>query len=213
MYSPFRLASKYLRYYFSASNGRGHGIHSPFVYDFVRRVLHDGKHYSDYSRIGDLRRRLKKDRTMLEIEDLGAGSAISANKRRSVSELARHAAKPRKLGQLLFRIARYYQPGAMLELGTSLGLSTAWLAAGSLNGRVLTIEGSAAIAAEAGKNFRSLKMANVEQIVGDFDYTLETALDRIGRPDLVFVDGNHRRDPTLRYFDLLAGRMSASSVL
>jgi predicted O-methyltransferase YrrM len=213
MYSPSRLAVKYLRYYFSASNGRGHGIHSPFVYDFVRRVLQDKKRYTDYSRIGDLRRRLKKDGTILEIEDLGAGSAIGAGKRRSISELAGHAAKPARLGQLLFRIARYYQPGVLLELGTSLGLSTAYLAAGSINGRVWTIEGSAAIAAQAGKNFQSLEMGNVEQIVGDFDQTLHPALDRIGRPELVFVDGNHRREPTLRYFGLLAGTMSSSSVL
>ena len=213
MYSHSRLAWKYLHYYFSASNGRGHGIHSPFVYDFIRRVLHDRKEYPDYSRIGALRRQLEKDRTMLDIEDLGAGSAISRSRRRSVSELARHAAKPMKLGQLLFRIARFYQPGTILELGTSLGLSTAYLAAGSLDARMVTIEGSAVVAAEARKNFQTVGLERVELVTGDFDQTIHVVLDRTGLLDLAFVDGNHRREPTLRYFNLLAGRMSASSAL
>src|ERR1700754_634556 len=130
MYSRYRLAQKYLHYYFTAANGKGHGIHSPFVFDFILNVLNDRVAYPDYAAVEGLRRRLRGDGTLLEIEDLGAGSAWKAPRQRSVGDITRRAAKPAKLGQLLYRVARYYRPVRVVELGTSLGFSTAYLAAG-----------------------------------------------------------------------------------
>ena len=131
MYSRLRLAKKYFHYYLSAANGKGHGIHSPFVYDFVRNVLNDRSSYPAYAGVEALRAQLLRDPTLLEVEDLGAGSALQASRQRSISDIARHAAKSKKLGQLLYRITRYYHPAIVLELGTSLGLSTAYLSAGA----------------------------------------------------------------------------------
>ena len=37
---PFTLLN-FLKYYFSASNRKGHGVHSPFVYSFIRSVLNN----------------------------------------------------------------------------------------------------------------------------------------------------------------------------
>jgi predicted O-methyltransferase YrrM len=249
MYSRLRLARKYLAYRCRASNGKGHGIHSPFVFDFVTKILNDTRDYPAYTRVEGLRQRLLADGTTLEIEDLGAGSVRDGKadrvgaerpgkekgdrrsaecRRRSVADIARNAAKPRKLGQLLFRIARHYQPRVMLELGTSLGLSAAYLASGAEKGggsiqgglaagandlKLLTIEGSAAIAAVAEANFRSLGLESIELVRGPFDDMLPGVLDRIGSIDLAFVDGNHRREPTLRYFHLLIARASPSAVL
>jgi hypothetical protein len=51
LYSPFQLAKKYLHYYFTASNGKGHGIHSPYVFDFIEKVLNDKKQYECYNNI------------------------------------------------------------------------------------------------------------------------------------------------------------------
>jgi predicted O-methyltransferase YrrM len=222
MYSHLRLAQKYLHYYLTASNGKGHGIHSPFVFDLVRKVLMDDSHFPDYAPIENLRHQLQRDRTLLEIEDLGAGSAIKAARQRnmediarqrSIADIARQAAKPRKLGQLLFRIARYYQPGTILELGTSLGLSTAYLAAGAPDASVWTIEGAEAVAAVARRNFHSLGLKKVNEVTGNFDQVLVTVLDKAGPVDLAFVDGNHRLEPTLRYFESLIGRASRCSLL
>lgn len=253
-YSNFQLARKYCRYYLTAANGKGHGIHSPFVYDFVRNVLNDRRDYPEYTSIESLRGRLVNDDTLLSIEDMGAGSVAGTLGQRSIGDVARHAAKPRKLGQLLFRIARYYRPGTVLELGTSLGLSTAYLAAGvaavsagfvtrvagdltadgsvisstgtgsvmppsvadlatEQAGCVFTIEGAPAVAAAATKNFQSLGLQHIHPIIGNFDEVLEPALERIGSVDLAFIDGNHRLEPTLRYFNQLIGRLSSSSVL
>jgi predicted O-methyltransferase YrrM len=223
MYSPLRLAGKYLRYYLTAANGKGHGIHSPFVFDFVTHVLNDDRRYPEYARIESLRRRLLRDPTILGIEDLGAGSAGGASATRSVADIARHAAKSPRLGQLLFRVARHYGPTTMLELGTSLGLSTAYLAAAAAAGpsptagpspsaRLYTIEGAPAIAAIAEANLRSLGL-DVHTLTGNFDDVLPSLLAAVPPIDLAFVDGNHRLAPTLRYFELLMRHAGRPAVL
>ena len=38
-YSTLILKLKYLRYYWTAANSRGHGIHSPFVFKFIQEKL------------------------------------------------------------------------------------------------------------------------------------------------------------------------------
>ncbi len=80
MYSRLKLAQKYLHYYLTAANGKGHGTHSPFVFDLIIHVLNDDRRYDDYDRIEGLRRRLKRDPRVLEIEDMGAGSALEAGR-------------------------------------------------------------------------------------------------------------------------------------
>lgn len=220
MYSPARLARKYLHYYFTAANGKGHGIHSPFVFDFVTSVLNDRGPYPAWAAIEELRLRLRKDERLLEIEDLGAGSvwlgagsAWNKASTRSIAAIARRAAKSPRLGQLLFRVARHYRPSVILELGTSLGLSAAYLAAGAPGATVWTIEGSGAIAKTAADNLLGLGLTNVEISTGNFDNLLDPLLDKIGPVELAFVDGNHRREPTLRYFDALIRHTGRSAAL
>jgi predicted O-methyltransferase YrrM len=225
MYSPVRLAWKYLHYYFTAANGKGHGIHSPFVFDFVTHVLNDRGPYPAWAAIEELRGRLLRDDRVLRIEDMGAGSAFAGagadavagttmrmGSVRKISDIARRAAKPRRLGQLLFRIAHHYQPATVLELGASLGLSTAYLATGALGARVISIEGSGPVMEVAAENLLSLGLAP-ELVQGNFDEVLEPLLEKIGPVGLAFVDGNHRYEPTLRYFHLLMAQMSAQAVL
>lgn len=153
MYSKLTLTKKYLHYYLTASNGKGHGIHSPFVFDFVTNVLNDDRDFYAYQQIENLRQKLLTDATIIEVEDFGAGSSVSKKNRRKVCDIAKHAAKNKKLAQLLFRIANYYQPQTMIELGTSLGISSAYLASAKPNATLFTIEGSTGIAEIAKKIF------------------------------------------------------------
>jgi predicted O-methyltransferase YrrM len=212
MYSSFQVALKYLRYNLAASNGRGHGIHSPFVFDFIGKVLNDRTKYDDYSKVEKLRKRLLKDRTMVSIEDQGAGSISSVSKERSVSSIARHAVKSKKYAQLLYRIAQYYQPGSIIELGTSLGVTTSYLSLARKDRTVLTLEGATEVANIARKNFQTLHLQNIKLIEGNFDYTLPSILYHLPSVDLAFVDGNHRREPTENYFHWLLEKATSGSI-
>ena len=211
MYSAPQLAFKYLRYYLSAMNGKGHGMHSPFVYGFIRNVLNDYSHYGVPAEVERLRYQLQRDRTELSIEDLGAGSRSGATKRRTVAQLARMAVKPCKYGQLLYRLVRHYRPQTVLELGTSLGLTTAYLVKGGA-ATVHSIEGSSAVQAVAQRNLQSLGV-KAQLHLGNFDTVLPRLLSGMGPVDLAFVDGNHRYEPTLRYFTQLLEHCGNDSIL
>jgi len=201
VYSKLTHAKKWWQYYRTASNGVGHGIHSPFVFDFVKNVLNDKRDFYAFSAIESLRQRLKADHTILQVDDLGAGSRVSKSNQRKVSDIAKHALKSKKLAQFLFRLVNHYQPNTILELGTSLGVTTAYLAAANAKAKVYTIEGVPAIAAVARKNFQQLNLHNTELLEGSFDLVLPAILDKLKQVDFVFVDGNHRLEPTLRYFE------------
>ncbi|MFI5154295.1 MAG: SAM-dependent methyltransferase, partial [Chitinophagales bacterium] len=192
MYSRLRLAQKYLHYYLKGSNGKGHGIHSPFVFDFIQSVLRDGHPYEPYTKVNGLRAQLLKNQKILSMEDFGAGSAFHSSSHRSIAEIARRASKSRKMGQLLFRVSHYYRPKIMIELGTSLGLSSAYLSLGNPDSKMITIEGSAEIAREAAGNFESLGLKNIKLINARFDDALAGIAARFQsqaaneKPDLGF---------------------------
>lgn len=213
MFSRWQLAKKYIHYYTTADNGKGHGVHSPFVFDFIVRVLNDKTSYPAYDAVEGLRRQLLADEQLLTVEDFGAGSALGHTRRRKVASIARHAAKSRKLSQLLFRIAQYYQPATILELGTSLGVSAAYLAMGHPGSQVVTGEGSSAVAQKAKANFRQLSLGNVQLVQGNFDDTLPAMLQQLDRVGLAFLDGNHRLEPTLRYFEQILAHTHEQSIV
>jgi predicted O-methyltransferase YrrM len=200
-YTFFQLAIRYMRYYFTAMNGRGHGIHSPFVYAFVRQVLLDDQTHPAFEPIEEMRARLLKDTRELNLTDYGAGSGTGLEKLRTVAHIARTAAKPARLAQLLFRSARYFNTLVIVELGSSLALTTAYLAASDPNARIFSIEGDPALAAIARENLASLGSSNAEIITGNFDDQLQPLLARLPETNLVYIDGNHRLEPTLRYFE------------
>ncbi|WEK35341.1 MAG: class I SAM-dependent methyltransferase [Candidatus Pseudobacter hemicellulosilyticus] len=213
MYSRWQLAQKFIRYYLTASNGKGHGVHSPFVYEFIVHVLNDTTVYDAYSRVENLRNTMLTEKDLIEVEDMGAGSTSMKSRQRSIAAIARHAAKPAKWAQLLYRIVNYYQPETIIELGTSLGISTAYMALANPHGYVMTAEGSPSIAAEATRNFIEMGLNNVELMEGHFDETLPEMLQKLTPLDMAFIDGNHRKKPTLQYFEQILEHTHNFSVI
>jgi predicted O-methyltransferase YrrM len=213
LYSSFQLAKKYFHYYLTASNGKGHGIHSPFVFDFIKFVLNDRKKYACYEAIELIRKQLLQDHSTIDVEDFGAGSAVIKTNKRIISKIAASSLKPKKFSQLLFRIVQYYQPKTILELGTSFGITTAYLANGSKDATVYTLEGAASIAAIAAMNFKKLDLKNIQLKQGDFKNSFPELLADIKKADLAFVDGNHRKAPTLEYFAALLRVSDPSTII
>lgn len=213
MYSSYQLAKKYLHYYFTASNGKGHGIHSPFVFDFIKNVLNDKKQYECYALIEQRRKVMLNDDTIIEVEDFGAGSSVIKTNKRIVKNIAQSSLKPKKFSQLLFRMVQYYQPETILELGTSFGVTTAYLAKGNTNAKVSTCEGAKNIANIAKQTFSKLNLNNITLTEGDFTKTLPPLLQQLQSVDFAFVDGNHRKVPTLDYFVQLLSYSNAATIL
>ncbi len=202
MYTKFQLAQKYFKYYLQAANSKGHGIHSPFVYKLITDVLNDDREYYCYDSIEQLRKRLLTSNKKIIIDDFGAGSRIEKTKERSIKAIAKSSLKPKKFSQLLFRLAHYFEPKHILELGTSLGITTSYLSSACPKSRVITMEGAATVAIEAKSNFNHLQLQNISIVEGNFDDTLSSLLsNEMQSIDFAYIDGNHRYTPTCKYFE------------
>ena len=213
MYGPLTLAFKYLRYYLTAANGKGHGVHSPFVFEFIKRVLNDKRRFYAFDGIEKIRTQLLSNHSTIEIQDFGAGSRVAKTNTRKVSDVAKGSLKPAKYSQLLFRMIDYYGPAKIMELGTSLGITTAYLASANTNAKVTTFEGSATIAQIARQNHGSLGLANISLLEGNFDDQLPKWLAHNKKVDFAFIDGNHAYKPTIAYFEALLDVVEDHTIL
>lgn len=215
MFSKTQLFKKYISYLLHSSSGKGHGVHSPFVFDFITQALNDTNKYPDYTTIEQLRSRLKKETKIITIQDMGAGSRVNSEKKRRIKDIAKSALKPEKYAQLLYRIVKHYQPTTIIELGTSLGITASYLSLGQPKGSVYTFEGAQEVAAIARKNFAKLSIRNIQLSEGNFDDTLPDFLHnrKNTKIDFAFVDGNHRREPTIRYFNQMLPHVHTHSII
>ena len=206
-------ALSYLRYWLRSGNA--HGLHSPFVFGLYTTVIrHDGE-FGAYGRIEERRRELLRSNEIITVKDFGAGSQVAGagGTQRRVRAIARHEAKPSRLAQLLFRLVNHFQPATILELGTSLGLTTAYLAAADSRNQIITFEGCSNTAAVAHETFEKLGLRNVRLVEGNLDQTLPATLAKLKKPvDFAFFDGNHRYEPTLRYFEQCLANAHENSV-
>jgi predicted O-methyltransferase YrrM len=213
MYSPLQLSVKYLKHLISASDGKGHGMHSPFVYYFITKVMNDKNNYPAYQSVESLRKQLLRDSRLFIVEDFGVGGKFLKKYEQSINSIARNAAKSKKYGQLLFRVVKHFQPSTILELGTSLGITTSYLSLAKPDARLITMEGAKEIALVAKRNFSDLEIRNIEIIEGNFDNTLSSVVRDMSTIDFAFIDGNHRQEPTERYFKELLVKTNNDSIL
>ncbi|QMU31485.1 class I SAM-dependent methyltransferase [Adhaeribacter radiodurans] len=191
---------------------RLHGIHSPFVFDLYNRVIIHTGSFSIFPAIEKIRQSLYKNNKQVLITDFGAGSRTQNTRTKTISHIARTTANPPRRAQLLFRLVNFQQPVTILEIGTSLGLTTSYLAAAKKKAQVFTLEGCSPLAQQAELVFKKLQLKNVEVITGNFDETLPIVLAGLNTVDFVLFDGNHRYEPTLRYFEWCLTKSTENSV-
>ena len=196
----FHTVIKYLGYIIFSSHKKGHGIHSPFVFNLVSNVFRNKIPSGVVLELENIRKQMISEKRVISVSDFGAGSVYSNKKMRKVSEIAVHSSIPGKYGSLLYRLSKEYGGDDILELGTSLGMSTMYLAAGSSSSTVHTIEGSPELSALAKENFSHTSLGNIISYTGTFD----DVIDDLGKqklvPGLVFIDGDHRKESVARYF-------------
>lgn len=196
----FRIVKEYIKYYLRAKTK--HSVHSPFIFEFVTKVLKNGTGTNELLReIEKLRRDLLASEKVISVLDFGASSESARTYTRKVSEIVKCSAKKKKYAGLLYNIISYYNLKNILELGTSAGISSMYLAAASPCGKVITLEGCPETAALAGENFNRLKFTNIIQATGSFDEILPGIIKQQSMVDCVFFDGNHKEIATLKYFE------------
>jgi len=207
-FGRLRLVKEYLLYRLRA--GDRHGLHSPFVYRLLDEVIYKKTGDPLHGKIEQIRSSMLQSSRLLELEDFGATPGLRIKK---LKDIVRQAAKPKKYSELLYRLSAHFKPGTILELGTSAGISSMYLAAGQkgTNGKTITIEGSAAMVDIAKQNFLQVEFTNIKTYQGTFEDVLPEIL-KTETPDFVFFDGNHRMAPTLSYFEQCLEKAGNDSV-
>ncbi|MCL2596921.1 MAG: class I SAM-dependent methyltransferase [Paludibacter sp.] len=206
----FYVFSQYLKFLFSAFNTYGHGVHSPFMYDFFQKVIYEKNPFYCFEEIEKLRNSLKINNKTLFINDLGTGK----NRSEKISKIVRNALKKPPFAQMIFRAAHFTKSATILELGTSLGITTAYLAKSNSKSRIISLEGSDEIANIAQETFNRLRINNVEIVLGNIDKTLDDTLNNINEKiDFVFIDANHHYNAVIQYFNKILFKLDENSVL
>ena len=142
----------------------------------------------------------------------GAAYILVFRERRRVCDIAKRSLAKKKYAQMLARLVNWLDDGlTIVELGTSLGVTTAYMAAMDSRNKVVTYEGCSEVATIAKENWKSLGIRNIECRVGGITAdVLERDLDEV---DVAFIDANHTYTSTLAYFNVLAKKVHAKSVI
>ncbi len=195
---------KYINHLFYLGKRKGHGIHSPYLFEFVNKVVFNGAGELVPCELVEIHRKLKRDRTMIPVTGPGAASRVACSREnasgeRSVASFVHRSSVSEKYGALLYRIVHWFKPEQILELGTGLGLSTLYLSAGCRDAALYSIEGNEYRASFAGKLISGSSYGQVAVYCGEMEEKLDDLLALTGGRFVAFMDGNHRREATLKY--------------
>lgn len=193
----------YLQYLLHS--GTRHSVHSPFVYLLVDQVFRNKKGDQAFLKIADLRNMLLHKSQVIEITDFGSGAnhKLYSNRFERISSIVRNSSVCDKYGRLLFRLVEYFRPQTIIEIGTSVGISSLYLALANPSAKVYTIEGCTTKSEQAAANFSAMQISNIEQHIGRFDIILPDLVRQAGKLDFAFIDGNHTFKATLENFETL----------
>lgn len=208
--SKLKFITNYVKYRFKSGNE--HNIHSPYLFEFYNNVICDENPFYIYKDIESIRAKLLLTEKNISIEDHGAGSRVNSSTKRKIKDIAKNTLKAPKYGQLLFRLVNHFKPETILELGTSLGVSTLYLAAPNSKTKVITVEGCPNTAKVAQVSFDKIGFKNIELVNDTFDNFLPMYLNKTSKLDFVFFDGNHQKDATINYFNWCVEKINNETV-
>jgi predicted O-methyltransferase YrrM len=180
----------YIVHLFKRRHRKGHGIHSPYLFEFVNGVLFN----SGNNQVPELL--LKEHRRL-----------------RSKNTFVRRSSVSIKYGALLFRIAQWFRPEMILELGTGMGISTLYLASAAPEIPLHSIERDTERAAQAAQLICRCCPAQVSIHWGEMEEKLEDILPLVPDRFLAFVDGNHHYEPTIGYVRKLLEKAGDEAII
>ena len=205
----FQIKS-YIKFLWYSKNE--HAVHSPFVFTLITKCFYDRKPKAEYQVLKNYRNSLLENTNTIEVTDFGVGSKVFKTNTRQISKIAKTAGITQKRAELLFRITHYLQPKSILEIGTSLGLATSSLALGNPKAKIITLEGCPETARIAQEQFEKFGLTNINSVVSEFLTYFKTQEPKSKIQNLIYFDGNHQKQATLDYFELLLPTITNETV-
>lgn len=206
MLYPFK---EYLKYLKKATNQ--HGVHSPFVYDLVTKCFYKKINITPVSLFLNYKKELLKEHRIIKVKDFGSGSKVFKTSERKISKIAKVAGISTKKAKFLMRFINYFSPENILELGTSLGLSTTAIYLGNPQSSITTLEGCPETMKIAQEYFKKSNIKISNCVVGAFENTLKKNIENKNF-DFIYFDGNHQKKATLNYFNSCLSTIHNNSI-
>jgi predicted O-methyltransferase YrrM len=207
----FHQVKEYLKYYFRADTI--HNVHSPFVFEFINEVLDTSKEYYIFNHLEYERRILESTSGTIVTQDFGAGSQKLSSSQKSISDISKNVVSNAHKCRILFNLINKFQPHYTVELGTSLGIATMYIANACKRNQVFTIEADPAIYKLAITLFERNRLLNVNAINNTFDNSLDTVLNDIDTMDIGYIDGHHTYEATMNNYAKLKSKCTAQSII
>lgn len=193
------LIYEWVSHYFQSKSN--HEIQTNFLIEFQNYVLKGDLNFEVKSEFKTIQKILFKDNSSIHHDDFGAGSKKIKTPNTSISSLSKSSTKSIKEAGLIARLIDFLEPKNVLELGTSFGTTTALIAKTNPELPIYSIEGSPEVAKKAKQYFDSIPNNKIELIIGKFDEILPGLLSKLNLVECVILDGNHRKEPTISYFE------------
>lgn len=198
-----------LQYALRARYRKGHWVHSPFTFSTLNNVIFEQTPYYNFASIENLRQKLLHDKSPIALKTIGTSKA----KNTTVAKEVKNSAKSPRLAQLLQRLCVSNESQYIVELGTNLGISTAYLASNNSKSTVYSLEGQPELCKLAKANFQKLNINNINILEGDIDNTLPQLINKIPQIDLLFIDANHQYQATINYYNLAKSKIHKNSII
>jgi len=183
--------------HFLKAKRKGHGVHSPFAYYLCEEVFYNTSAFYEFEKLQAIRASLLQNQEAIPVIELGAGSQRLSEQQRKVSEITRHGISSSRQSELLFRLIQVLKLGNVIELGTSVGLTSLYLQAAGAE--TYTIEGNPHLTKFAKTLAEKKGYSDIHFCEGHFDKILPILREELKTINLLYIDGNHRYEATLRY--------------
>ncbi|MEO6132771.1 MAG: class I SAM-dependent methyltransferase, partial [Saprospiraceae bacterium] len=208
--------------YYTILNFLGHRIrsrkwdsfHSPYLFRLLTDCCNEKITFPVFERIESKRKEFFDSSKRISRMDYGAGmiSGLKGSNQK-ISTIANRSISLPYQCRFLYRLVNMLKPHTMIEFGTCLGISSAYLAMGATGGKLITIEGDTALAEEAEKIFESLEIKNIVPINSTFENFIENELKATGPLDFVFLDGNHKSAALIKYYQALKPHFNPNTIV
>lgn len=182
----------------------------------VLRAFHSTQNHSiaqlethAFERCEVYRQRLLTDETVISYK------VFSSDKTAKVREICRKAPSSKKWCEFLYHLVKITEAKGILEIGTNLGISGSYMleAVKDTTGHLTTMEGLPQLCEISFDQFSSIVPSSKFKIIqGLYDDTFPTLIHEGKGFDLIFIDGNHKKEPTMEYFKALKSLCGASAI-
>ena len=177
---------------------KGFGVHSPFVFNLITKVIEERCGYYSFNEIELLRKQLLFRNEYITYPDRRNKGKM---RRRRIGEIVKREAIRPKHGALLFRLANYFKSKHILQLGPTMGLSTLYLTSYATDVRCIALESVPEFAAIAEQDYQKGARNPIDLRVGSYRQLLPKALEEMEQLDFVFFNTLYEPEDNLWLFN------------